>query len=155
MVPSSGSGAVRVGMVPPACSASATADELPALQPGARALADRAVELFEVFRRQRDHQDAGEHAETPAEGHQQPTAAEADRVTEIVDGLGFPVLAQNMRDTEWDEPAFKPYAMYERGGVKIWYEAFGAGAPTVWKFRLPRPSMDGPPGVSWNSYSVR
>ena len=32
---------------------------------------------------------------------------------------------------------------------------FGAGAPTVWKLRLPRPSMDGPPGVSWNSYSVR
>lgn len=42
-----------------------------------------------------------------------------DRVKEIVDGLGFPFLAQNMRDTEWDEPAFKPYEMLERGGVKI------------------------------------
>jgi sulfur-oxidizing protein SoxB len=42
-----------------------------------------------------------------------------DRVKEIVDGLGFPFLAQNMRDTEWDEPAFKPSAMYERGGVKV------------------------------------
>jgi sulfur-oxidizing protein SoxB len=42
-----------------------------------------------------------------------------DRVKEIVDGLGFPFLAQNMRDTEWDEPAFKPSAMFERGGVKI------------------------------------
>jgi sulfur-oxidizing protein SoxB len=42
-----------------------------------------------------------------------------DRVKEIVDGLGFPFLAQNMRDTEWDEPAFKPYEMFERGGVKI------------------------------------
>ncbi|MGE3988483.1 thiosulfohydrolase SoxB [Pseudorhodoplanes sp.] len=42
-----------------------------------------------------------------------------DRVKEMVDGLGFPFLAQNMRDTEWDEPAFKPSAMYERGGVKI------------------------------------
>jgi len=42
-----------------------------------------------------------------------------DRVKELVDGLGFPFLAQNMRDTEWDEPAFKPSAMFERGGVRI------------------------------------
>jgi sulfur-oxidizing protein SoxB len=42
-----------------------------------------------------------------------------ERVKDIVDHLGFPFLAQNMRDTEWDEPAFKPSAMFERGGVKI------------------------------------
>jgi sulfur-oxidizing protein SoxB len=42
-----------------------------------------------------------------------------DRVKQLVDNLGFPFLAQNMRDTEWDEPAFKPSAMFERGGVKI------------------------------------
>ena len=42
-----------------------------------------------------------------------------DRVKELVEGLDFPFLAQNMRDTEWDEPAFKPSAMFERGGVKV------------------------------------
>jgi S-sulfosulfanyl-L-cysteine sulfohydrolase len=42
-----------------------------------------------------------------------------DRVKEIVETLGFPFLAQNIRDTEWDEAAFKPTAMIERGGVKI------------------------------------
>jgi sulfur-oxidizing protein SoxB len=42
-----------------------------------------------------------------------------DRVKELVDKLGFPFLAQNIRDTEWDEPAFKPTAMIERGGVRI------------------------------------
>ena len=29
-----------------------------------------------------------------------------ERVKEIIDKLGFPFLAQNVRDTEWDEPAF-------------------------------------------------
>ncbi len=43
----------------------------------------------------------------------------ADRVKEIVDKLGFPFLAQNVRDTEWNEAAFKPSTMIERGGVKI------------------------------------
>ena len=42
-----------------------------------------------------------------------------DRVKEIVDNLGFPFLAQNVRDTEWNEPAFKPSTMIDRGGVKI------------------------------------
>ncbi len=41
-----------------------------------------------------------------------------DRVKEIVDKLGFPFLAQNMRDTEWNEAAFKPSTMFERGGVE-------------------------------------
>lgn len=43
----------------------------------------------------------------------------AERVKEIVDQLGFPFLAQNMRDTEWNEPVFEPMAMIERGGVRI------------------------------------
>jgi sulfur-oxidizing protein SoxB len=43
----------------------------------------------------------------------------ADRVKEIVKSLPFSFLGQNIRDTEWDEPAFKPTAMLERGGVKI------------------------------------
>lgn len=42
-----------------------------------------------------------------------------DRVKEIVDQLGFKFLAQNVRDTEWNEPAFEPMTMLERGGVKI------------------------------------
>ena len=32
---------------------------------------------------------------------------------------GFPFLAQNVRDTDWQEPVFEPYAMFETGGVKI------------------------------------
>ena len=28
----------------------------------------------------------------------------AERVKEIVEKLGFPFLAQNVRDTEWNEP---------------------------------------------------
>jgi sulfur-oxidizing protein SoxB len=42
-----------------------------------------------------------------------------DRVKEIAEKLDFPFLAQNVRDTEWNEPAFKPWTMIERGGVKI------------------------------------
>src|SRR6185369_2944358 len=43
----------------------------------------------------------------------------AERVKEIVKTLGYPFLAQNIRDTEWNEAAFEPMAMFERGGVKI------------------------------------
>ena len=43
----------------------------------------------------------------------------AERVKEITEKLGFPFLAQNIRDTEWNEPAFEPMTMFERGGVKI------------------------------------
>ena len=42
-----------------------------------------------------------------------------DRVNEIVDTLGFPFLGANIFDNEWDEPAYEPYEMFERGGVKI------------------------------------
>jgi len=42
------------------------------------------------------------------------------RVHEIVEGLPFAALGQNIFDAEWDEPAelFKPYKMFERGGTK-------------------------------------
>jgi sulfur-oxidizing protein SoxB len=44
-----------------------------------------------------------------------------ERVREIVEGLPFVALGQNIFDAEWDEPAelFKPYEFFERGGVKI------------------------------------
>jgi len=42
-----------------------------------------------------------------------------DRVKELVDSLGFPFLALNVRDTEWQEPVFPPYRMFEKGGVKV------------------------------------
>jgi sulfur-oxidizing protein SoxB len=41
------------------------------------------------------------------------------RVKELVGQIGFPFLAQNVRDTEWDEPAFDAMRMIERGGVRI------------------------------------
>ncbi|WP_299788149.1 thiosulfohydrolase SoxB [uncultured Marivita sp.] len=45
----------------------------------------------------------------------------SDRVQEIVEGLPFAALGQNIFDAEWDEPAelFPPYQFFERGGVKI------------------------------------
>jgi sulfur-oxidizing protein SoxB len=43
----------------------------------------------------------------------------AERVKQMVKQLGFPFLAQNVRDTEWDEPAFEAIRMIERGGVKV------------------------------------
>jgi len=44
----------------------------------------------------------------------------SERVQEIVDGLPFAALGQNIFDAEWDEPAelFPPYQFFERGGVK-------------------------------------
>jgi S-sulfosulfanyl-L-cysteine sulfohydrolase len=42
-----------------------------------------------------------------------------ERVKELVRRLGFPFLALNMRDAEWDEPVFPAMAMMERGGVSI------------------------------------
>ncbi|SSC64608.1 thiosulfohydrolase SoxB [Ciceribacter selenitireducens] len=41
------------------------------------------------------------------------------RVKEIVDGLPFPFLGANIFDAEWDEPAFEPYKIFEKGGVRI------------------------------------
>jgi sulfur-oxidizing protein SoxB len=42
-----------------------------------------------------------------------------ERVKEIVEGLPFPFLGQNIFDKEWEEPAFDPYTWFERGGAKI------------------------------------
>ncbi len=45
----------------------------------------------------------------------------SERVNEIVEGLPFAALGQNIFDAEWDEPAelFPPFKFFERGGVKI------------------------------------
>ncbi|CUI81204.1 thiosulfohydrolase SoxB [Cognatishimia activa] len=45
----------------------------------------------------------------------------SERVNEIVEGLPFAALGQNIFDAEWDEPAelFPPYKFFERGGSKI------------------------------------
>ena len=42
-------------------------------------------------------------------------------MNEIVEGLPFAALGQNIFDAEWDEPAelFPPYKFFERGGVNI------------------------------------
>jgi sulfur-oxidizing protein SoxB len=51
-------------------------------------------------------------------GHWEFTLGEA-RVKELVEKLGFPFLAQNVRDTEWSEPVFKSSVTLERGGVRV------------------------------------
>ena len=45
----------------------------------------------------------------------------SERVNEIVEGLPFAALGQNIFDAEWDEPAelFPPYKFFERGGVNV------------------------------------
>ena len=42
-----------------------------------------------------------------------------DRAKELADEMGCPLLAGNVLDNEFDEPAFEAFKMYERGGVKI------------------------------------
>lgn len=51
-------------------------------------------------------------------GHWEFTYGEA-RVKEIIGKLDFPFLALNVRDTEWQEPVFKPYKIFDKGGVKV------------------------------------
>ena len=41
------------------------------------------------------------------------------RVKELIAKLKFPFLAQNVKDSEWEEDAFPHTATFERGGVKI------------------------------------
>jgi sulfur-oxidizing protein SoxB len=41
------------------------------------------------------------------------------RVKEIVDGLDFPFLCQNVRESEFQDEVFKASATFERGGVKV------------------------------------
>ena len=38
---------------------------------------------------------------------------------EIVDALPFPFLGANIFDVEWDEPAFDPYTIIEKAGVRV------------------------------------
>ena len=43
-----------------------------------------------------------------------------DRVTDIIENeLGHAFLGANVFDNVWDEPAYEPYKMFERGGVQI------------------------------------
>jgi sulfur-oxidizing protein SoxB len=51
-------------------------------------------------------------------GHWEFTLGE-QRVREIVDKLGFPFLAQNVRDTEFEEKVFEASHVFERNGVRI------------------------------------
>jgi sulfur-oxidizing protein SoxB len=51
-------------------------------------------------------------------GHWEFTYGE-DRVKELIKGLGFPFLALNVRDTEWQEPAFPPYRMIDKAGTRV------------------------------------
>jgi sulfur-oxidizing protein SoxB len=51
-------------------------------------------------------------------GHWEFTLGEA-RVKELVDKLGFPMLAQNVREKEFEDPVFPAQKMFERGGVRI------------------------------------
>jgi S-sulfosulfanyl-L-cysteine sulfohydrolase len=51
-------------------------------------------------------------------GHWEFTYGEA-RVKELIKSLAFPFLALNIRDTEWNEPAFEQMKMFEKGGVKV------------------------------------
>tara|TARA_R110000751_G_scaffold172928_3_gene279319 strand:- start:31316 stop:33085 length:1770 start_codon:yes stop_codon:yes gene_type:complete len=51
-------------------------------------------------------------------GHWEFTFGE-DRVLELIDEMGYPFLASNIFDTEWDEPVFEHTAFYEKGGHKV------------------------------------
>ncbi|SKA33848.1 sulfate thiol esterase SoxB [Enhydrobacter aerosaccus] len=42
-----------------------------------------------------------------------------DRVQELIKQLNFPFLAGNVKDATWGDPVFKPYTVFERGGVRI------------------------------------
>ncbi len=43
----------------------------------------------------------------------------ADRVKQATESLPYPFLAQNIRETEWNEPVFLASKVFERGGSKI------------------------------------
>jgi len=51
-------------------------------------------------------------------GHWEFTYGE-QRVKEIVDSLDYPFLALNVRDTEWQDPVFDAYKIFDKGGVKV------------------------------------
>ncbi|PPD15972.1 MAG: thiosulfohydrolase SoxB [Methylobacterium sp.] len=51
-------------------------------------------------------------------GHWEFTLGDS-RVEEITKGLAYPFLAQNIRDTEFEDKVFEPRQMFEKGGVRI------------------------------------
>lgn len=51
-------------------------------------------------------------------GHWEFTLGE-ERFLEIVEDLGYPFIASNIFEAEWDEPAFENTAMFEKGGVQV------------------------------------
>ena len=51
-------------------------------------------------------------------GHWEFTYGE-ERVKEAVDKLGYPFLALNIRDNEWQEPVFPAYKIFDKAGVKV------------------------------------
>lgn len=51
-------------------------------------------------------------------GHWEFTFGE-ERVLEIIEDLGFPFLASNVFDNEWEEAVFEHTAFYDKGGHKV------------------------------------
>jgi len=51
-------------------------------------------------------------------GHWEFTYGEA-RLKELITSLGIPFLALNVRNDEWQEPAFEAYRIFEKGSVRI------------------------------------
>ena len=51
-------------------------------------------------------------------GHWEFTYGET-RVKELIKTLDYPFLALNIRDTEWNEPAFEQMKLFEKGGLRI------------------------------------
>lgn len=42
-----------------------------------------------------------------------------ERLEEIINGMGYPFLASNVVDTDWEEPVFESTHMLERGGTTV------------------------------------
>jgi S-sulfosulfanyl-L-cysteine sulfohydrolase len=51
-------------------------------------------------------------------GHWEFTYGE-ERFKQLTENLGYPFLALNVRDTEWEEPVFPAYKMFAAGGVQV------------------------------------
>jgi len=43
----------------------------------------------------------------------------ADRVLELIEELGYPFLASNIVDTDWEEPVFESTAFHDVGGARV------------------------------------
>jgi sulfur-oxidizing protein SoxB len=51
-------------------------------------------------------------------GHWEFTLGE-ERFLELKEAMGYPFLASNIFDAEWDEPAFENTAFFDKGGVRV------------------------------------